>query len=422
MKERLITVLELGTTKISVIISSINNDNKLEIRGVGTAESAGIDKGIVTDLKIFSEAIQSAITIAEESAKLTAENLYVSISGEFIVSKVTTGRISLVGSNGPSEILQVHIEQVINDAKQDLKKHHINEKYEIIHCIPQYFCIDSQSGISNPIGMIGYALSVSTLIIMADIAPMRNIRKAIEMTGFNEVEFVFAPIASAKAVLNEDEKKLGSLMLDFGGGTCDLLIMNRNFTKLAVSLSKGSQLVTQDLSVQLKTPPRFAETLKLELGNCYANSVDHETTVSIDGIGGRASSVAHLHFISQIIEARMREILEDTYRFFLNNFQEAEYLTAGIVLTGGAALTQNIVVLCEEIFNMPVRIGYPEFSLISGPVSRLDMPSNATIIGLLYFALEQETEGDEGGRVNMNISKNINGFFKNIIKLFKDFS
>jgi cell division protein FtsA len=118
----------------------------------------------------------------------------------------------------------------------------------------------------------------------------------------------------------------------------------------------------------------------------------------------------------------MREILEDAYRYFLNHFQEAEYLTAGMVLTGGAALTQNVVLLCEEIFNMPVRIGYPDFSLISGPVSRLDMPANATIIGLLYYALEQEVDEDDGGRRSINMSKNINGFFKNIIKLFKDFS
>ncbi len=420
MKERLITGLELGSSKISALISSINQDNKLEIRGAGFSESEGIDRGIVTDLKLFSDSIQRALNMAEEAANLNADNLYVSVSGDFIIYKITTGRISLVSGNGPSEIEQFHIDQVINDAKQDLKKHHGNDKYEILHCIPQYFTIDAQVGISNPVGMIGYALSVSTLIILADIAPMRNIRKAIQMLDFDDVTFVYAPIATSKAVLNTDEKKLGCLMIDFGGGTTDLLIMERNFVRLALTVPKGSQLITHDLSLQLKTPPRFAETLKIELGECLSELVNPETRVNVEGIGGREHTVVHLNFISQIIEARVREIFEEAYKHYIQNYPQAEdLLIAGIVLTGGGALSKNADILCSKIFNMAIRIGTPEFHLISGPVSRIDLPNHATIIGLLYYAYEAESISSIK---NFNLKNNISSLFKPLVKLFKDFS
>ncbi|HOD55589.1 MAG TPA: cell division protein FtsA, partial [Candidatus Cloacimonadota bacterium] len=160
MKERIITGIDIGSSKISSVIASINNDNKLQICGMGTSPSEGISNGKVQDLKVFSDAIHNALSIAEKVAGFEADNLYVSIAGPHIMFKVTQGRISLASGQGPSEIEQIHVEQVINDAVLDLKRHISNDKYEIIHCIPQYYTIDSQENILNPIGMIGYALCV----------------------------------------------------------------------------------------------------------------------------------------------------------------------------------------------------------------------------------------------------------------------
>ncbi|HPM02878.1 MAG TPA: cell division protein FtsA [Candidatus Cloacimonadota bacterium] len=419
MKERIITGIDIGSSKISSVIASINNDNKLQICGMGTSPSEGISNGKVQDLKVFSDAIHNALSIAEKVAGFEADNLYVSIAGPHIMFKVTQGRISLASGQGPSEIEQIHVEQVINDAVLDLKRHISNDKYEIIHCIPQYYTIDSQENILNPIGMIGYALCVKTLIILAEIAPMRNIRKALDMVGFSKVEYVFAPIASSKAVLNHDEKKLGALMIDMGGSITDMLMMNNGFIKFAISVAKGSHLITHDLYTQLKTPPAFAEQLKIEIGDCCSEEVNHETYVNIEGISGRPGSSAPLDLITELIEARSTEILEEVYKQYLTNYQDSNVLTAGIVLTGGASMMKNIDRLCFKVFNMPVRIASPEFHHISGPVSGLASPHYSTVVGLLYFALEKECISGHSGRKTASV--NVNGIFKSIIKLFKEF-
>ncbi len=422
MKERIITAIDIGSTKVCAIISVINSENKLEIRGVGTSESQGIEKGIVNDLKATSDSIIKAIEQAEDNSKLEAENLFVGIAGDYIEYRSTTGRISIANGNQPCEINETHVEQVINDSKLTLKLQSGSEQYDILHCIPQFFSIDKQDGVYNPIGMIGIALSVNTLVILAAINPLRNLRKAFEMAGFSDIHFVLSTIATSKSVLNDDEKQLGSLLIDIGGGTTDLLIFKNKCIHLTRSIGYGGTAITNDLSIGLRTPPKFAESIKVEYGNAVAATVDYETTVSIEGIGGRPPVIKQLRLVSDYIEARLRDILDESYKLLLNNYRGLESLTGGIILTGGSSQMMNISALCEEIFNMPVRIGYPDLSIVNGAVSRINSPEFSTVIGLLYYAFDQYKEDSSSTKSNSNILKNIKNPFRNLIKLFSDFS
>lgn len=421
MKERVITAIDIGSSKVCAIISVINNENKLEIRGIGISDSAGIEKGIVKDLKATSESILKAVEQAEENGKIEAENLYVGISGDFIEYRTTTGRISIANGNQPSEITESNIEAVINDSKLTLKLQSGSEQYDILHCIPQYFSIDKQDGIYNPLGMIGIALSVSTLVILAAISPMRNLRKAFEMAGFSEIEFVLSTLATSKSVMNDDEKQLGSLLIDMGGGTTDLLVFKSRCIHLTRSIGYGGSSITNDLSIGLRTPPKFAESIKVEYGNAIAATVDYETTISIEGIGGRPPVIKQLRLVSDYIEARMRDILDESYKLLLNNYRGLESLTAGIILTGGSSQMTNLAALCEEIFNMPVRIGYPDLSRVNNASSRITTPDFATVIGLLYYAFDLHKNDLESSKSSSGIF-NIKNPLKSLIKLFSDFS
>jgi len=400
-------------------IDVIDKNNKIKLLGTGICESEGIANGKVQDLKLLSDAILSSITTAEKAAEKTAQNLYVAISGPYLTFRTSQGTIPVTSGQGPSEIEQIHIDQVINNLLLDIKRHFSADKYEIIHCIPQYYTIDGQENIANPIGMIGYALSVKALIIIAETAPLRNIRKSIEMAGFRNATYVFSPIATAKAIMNKDEKELGALMIDIGGNISDLLMISNRYPRLAISIDKGSKLITYDLYTQLKTPPAFAEQLKIEYGDCFPQEVSPEINVNIDGIGGRQAGVVPLDYINQIIEERTKDILDEVYKQYLNNYQETNSLTAGIVLTGGASKMKNIDALCFNIFNMPVRIAYPDFSRFNEPIQQLNSPSFSTLVGLIYYALQEEAENKKSNRISFSL--NFSSIKNTITNIFKEF-
>jgi len=418
MKETIITGLDIGSAKISSVIASIDKDLKITVLGIGKAKTAGFLNGKVQDLKLFSESIISSITTAESVANKTAQNLYVSIAGSYLSSHISQGTVHLTSGQGLTEIEQLHVDHVLSNAVIENKRHFNSEQYEIIHCIPQYYTLDEQENIPNPIGMDGYELSVKALIVTAEVAPMRNIKKAIKMAGFSEAKYVYAPIASAKATMNEYEQDLGGLLLDVGSNISDLLLMNKKYPQFALSVDKGSQLITYDLYTHLKTTPDFAEQIKIEVNN-YANDTAYPgTDVEIKGIGGRPAGVVPLDFIIKIIEDRVEEILNEVYKHYLNNYQKINSPVAGIVLTGGAAHMNCFSKLCYKIFNMSVRITYPDFSGFTSIVQDLNTPNYSTIVGTLYFALDDLTGNKKES--NFNFSFGLKGIKQSIINFFKE--
>lgn len=383
-----ITAIDIGTTKICVIIAILNEESKLEVKGIGTCISDGLKKGIVVDIMKASASMHSAIKEAENMASIKARNIFVGIAGDHIKSQNTLGRISLTSGSDPVEILQQHIEDVITNSKNNIKIQPGNDRLEIMHAIPQYFKIDEQEGIMNPLSMSGFNLSVYVHIVMADINAMNNIKKCIEIAGYKVEAVYLEPIASANAVLNEVEKQLGSIIIDIGGGTTDIVVFYKESIRFSAVLPVGGTNITQDLAVGLHTSPQNAEDIKINKGESIASTISEEQLIDIEGIGGREAKKRKLRYITEIIEARMREIFENSYKL-LNDQYDLKRITAGLTITGGASLLRKSEILAEEIFNMSTKVGFPNVSRLAGPTEQLQNPKFATSVGILYQAYEE---------------------------------
>ncbi|MFO7895385.1 MAG: cell division protein FtsA [Candidatus Cloacimonadales bacterium] len=415
---QIITAIDIGTTKICVIIAMVNSEYKLEVKGIGTSKSSGLLNGVAIDIMKASRSINEAISEAETMADCKAKNIYIGIAGEHIRSQNTLGRISLSSGDTPSEISRDDIENVITNAKNNVKIQQGNEKLDIIHAIPQYFSIDDQEGIINPLKMSGFNLSAYIHIVMADMNTIRNISKCVEICGYKVEELFLEPIASSYAVLNEVETELGSVIIDIGGGTTDLAVFYKGSIRYSAVLPLGGTNITQDLAIGLHTTPQNAEDIKTENGNTIAESVPEDQLIEILGIAGRETTEKKLRYVSEIIEARMREILEAAYEL-LNENNNLKMITAGITLTGGASLLKNLEFLTEDIFNMSAKIGYPDLSKLSGPTDRLSTPRFATSVGILYQAfsgLEDESYISSKSRKGPFAN-----FIQSIIDYFKEY-
>ena len=418
--EQIITAIDIGTTKICVIISVLTEENKLEVKGIGTGSSNGIVNGLVVDMMKASKSIKDAIDKAEEMAGIRAKNIYIGIAGDHIKSQNTLGRISLSSGSEPCEITQEHVDDVITNSKNNVKIQQGNERLDIIHAIPQYYEIDSQDGIMNPINMSGFNLSAYVHIVMADVNTIRNISKCIEIVGYHIDDIFLEPLSSSYAVLNEVERELGSILIDIGGGSTDIAVFYKGSIRFSAVIPLGGTNITHDLSIGLHTSPKNAEEIKITLGDSLASEISKEEVVEIEGIGGRESKQKKLRYVVDIIEARMREILERTYKI-LNEYHELKMITAGLTLTGGASLLKNCEYLSEEIFNMSTKIGYPHLSQLSGPVDRLKSPKYATSVGILYHVLHLISEKKEKIQQIKNVKDPFMNFIKKIIANFKDY-
>ena len=420
MSEKIITAIDLGSSKICVIIASLQEKDRLEIKGVGEVESKGIENGLVKDLQATAESIKKAVQIAEEQSGLEIENIFVAISGQHIKSKKASGRISIAIGNQSCEINNTHIDQAINDAKNSIKRESGSDKFEILHCIPQMYDIDSQTGILNPIGMSGYSLTIHTNIILAESTHLRNIRKAFEMGELGTPYVVLGSIATTEAVVSEDERRLGCVIIDIGEGTSELTIYQNSYLKTYMCVPRGGALVTHDIAIGLRTPPNSAENIKIEFGNAVPITVDPNKTIEVESIGGRASQKIPLSLITDVINNRIKEILDACYKDILSEFTRLDSLTAGVVLTGGSSLITNIHLLVEDKngFNLPCRIAYPDMRKISGAVSRIDSPNYTCVIGLLYYAVKNESVKNSKSKQKKKQQSNtdISNFFKKIIK------
>ncbi|MCF7793773.1 MAG: cell division protein FtsA [Candidatus Cloacimonetes bacterium] len=414
-----LTAIDIGTTKICVIIAQLNEENKLEVKGIGTSLSDGLKKGIVVDIMKASASMHNAFKEAETMAGIKARNIFVGIAGDHIKSQNTLGRISLTSGSDPVEITQQHIEDVITNSKNNIKIQPGNDRLEIIHAIPQYFKIDEQEGIMNPLSMSGFNLSVYVHIVMADINAMNNIKKCIEIAGYKVEDIYLEPIASSNAVLNEVEKQLGSIIIDIGGGTTDIVVFFKESIRFSAVLPVGGTNITQDLAVGLHTSPQNAEDIKISKGESLASVISEDQLVEIEGIGGREGKKKKLRYITEIIEARMREIFEGAYKL-LNEQYDLKRITAGLTITGGASLLRKSENLAEEIFNMSTKVGYPDISNLAGPTEQLQNPKFATSVGILYQA-QKEIDNKNIKIKNFRSSDPISVFFKKLLAYFKDF-
>ncbi|HOV16578.1 MAG TPA: cell division protein FtsA [Candidatus Cloacimonadota bacterium] len=423
MRANIITALDIGSSFVRVLIAQINSDGSLEIKGMSEVPSEGMDKGLVKDIQAVSVCVKSALQNAEEASGFKAENIYLNITGEHIRSQSVMGRISISGSlsNSPSEITEEHITQVINDAKNSIKIQKGFERMQILHGLPQYFDIDDQKEIYNPVNMTGYHLTAHVLLILADITSIRNLLKCVEVAGYHveSNNIVLSHIASALATLSDDEKRLGSILIDAGGGCCDIAFFNKgNLIQTAVTPVAGNN-ITRDLAIGLRTTLSQAELIKLEYGSAVSAPEEENKEITVEGISGRSSSKYRLSHVSMIIQSRLTEFMEACYQFIKNAYPP-ELITAGVVLTGGTAKLKNIDNFVADLFNLPVKIGYPDLSRLSGAISRLEDPAYATAIGLIYYAADQKREGRQSALPKVKLTKD--NIFKKIIAFIKEYT
>lgn len=423
MKQGIITALDIGSSFTRAIIARGTKDQRLEILGISEVPSEGIEKGIVKDIQAMSNCISKALEEAENTAGCRAVNIFANITGEHIRTHLADGRISIptLGPNEPGEINEEHVDQVINDAKNGLKIQKGFERTKILHGIPQNFVIDGQDDIHNPVNMNGFHLIARIYTIFAEVTPLRNLSKCIELAGYeiDPENFVLSHIALSHSVISDDEKRLGCILIDIGGGTCDITLFNRGTMEKILVIPMAGNNITEDLAIGLKTTIANAEYIKTQYGVALANAVDPALEIDVEGISGRASQRKTQQLVSHVIQHRVEEILTLCYNK-LKSFYTPELVTAGIVISGGTANLQQIAKVVENSFNLHVKIASPDLTGVNGMITRLEDPAFATAVGLLYYARGLDRDLKPGSFFNVGLP-NLKIMDK-IKKIIKDFS
>ena len=382
---RTFTGLDIGTTKISCIIADQSATGELRIIGIGNAPSEGLRRGAVVDLEKTVASIVRAVEEAERMAGVQAKGVHAGIAGDHIRSLNSRGVVAV--SRKDNEIAPADVSRVIEAAKAIA----IPTDREIIHVIPQEFIVDDQDGIKDPVGMSGVRLEAEVHIITGAVTSARNICRAIQRAGLKVYDLTLEPLASAAAVLDEDEKDLGVVLLDLGGGTTDVAVFHEGAVRHTSIIPFGGANVTSDIAIGLRTPIDKAETIKIQYGSALASMVSGDEVVSVSGVGGRGDKEISRHVLASMIEPRMEEIFAIANKEVKKN-HFANLLGGGVVLTGGTSLMAGVSELAEQVFEMPVRLGVP--SGLGGLAANVEDPRFATGVGLVLHAALQETGDD----------------------------
>lgn len=374
---RTFTGLDIGTTKISCIIADQSATGELRIIGIGNAPSEGLRRGAVVDLEKTVASIVRAVEEAERMAGVQAKGVHAGIAGDHIRSLNSRGVVAV--SRKDNEIAPADVSRVIEAAKAIA----IPTDREIIHVIPQEFIVDDQDGIKDPVGMSGVRLEAEVHIITGAVTSARNICRAIQRAGLKVYDLTLEPLASAAAVLDEDEKDLGVVLLDLGGGTTDVAVFHEGAVRHTSIIPFGGANVTSDIAIGLRTPIDKAEAIKIQYGSALASMVSGDEVVSVSGVGGRGDKEISRHVLASMIEPRMEEIFAIANKEVRKN-HFAPLIGGGVVLTGGTSLLPGAVELAEQVFEMPVRLGLPRG--IAGLSASINDPRYATGIGLVLHA------------------------------------
>ena len=401
----IIAGLDIGTTKIECIIAEVNQDREIKIIGVGTAPSEGLRYGIVIDAEKTVRAIKAAVEKAQEMSGVEVDMVYAGIAGDHIRSINGRGVVAISGEE--NEVSADDVRRVIEAARAVA----LPLDREIIHILPQEFIVDDQRGIRDPIGMTGVRLEAEVHIVTGAIASAQNIYRCIEKAEYTTADLVLEPLASSYAVLSEDEKELGVILVDIGGGTSDIALFYEGCIRHTAVVALGGRNVTNDLAIMLRTPIDSAEKLKIEHGHALHSEGDKDVIVEVPGVAGRPSRRISKGLLVDIIQPRMVEILT-LINEEVRKSNYANLMTTGLVLTGGASLLPGTMELAEEIFNMPVKIGRPEG--FSGMIAEAGSPQSATGVGLIHYAVRHQSEDDAGIQHDQGIFDGLLGKFKRL--------
>ena len=385
--------LDLGTTKVSAVVGEVDSDG-ITILGVGNVPCRGLRKGVVSNIEWTVRSIREAIEAAQTMAGVEINTVYAGIAGSHIKSQMSDGVCAIAGR----EVTRADLDRVLEGARAIP----VDADRMILHALPREYVVDNQDGIRDPIGMSGVRLQVRVNLVTAATSCVQNVIRCVERCGLNVADVVLEPLASADAVLSEDEKEIGVAVIDIGGGTTDLLLYADGGIAHTSVIPAGGNNITSDVAAGLRTPMAEAERLKRNYGCALGRMIADDEEIEVPGVGGHAPRRCARRLLGDIIEPRVEEIFAEARRR-VEETGMLEQVSSGAVLTGGAALMEGMVECAEEILGMPVRLGFPVG--IKGIVQLVQGPQYATGVGLVRYGAQLLSEAHARGSVQQRVER-----------------
>ncbi|MEE9218092.1 MAG: cell division protein FtsA [Acidobacteriota bacterium] len=384
-RDRTSVGIDIGTTKICVVVGETNSSSGLDVIGLGCTPSRGLRKGVVVNLEATVESIKQAVEEAELMAGTSIERAYVGMAGGHIRGFNSRGVVPIGGREG--EVADEDLRRVLEAAKAVS----LPPDRAIFHAIPQEFLVDDQDGIANPRGMSGLRLEANVHIVTASVSAVQNLVTCVNRTGIEVIETVLEPLASSYAVLTQDERELGVALVDIGGGTTDLAIFEHGAICHTSVLPTGGDHLTNDIAIGLRTPIPEAEKIKKKFGCALVSMVEEEETLEVPTVGGRKPRLMSRQTLCEIIQPRTEEVLT----LLKEEIERSGYLPslhAGLVLSGGGSMLEGICEMAEGMLNLPVRCGSPRE--VGGLTDVISSPIHGTGIGLALYALRNQNQSE----------------------------
>ncbi len=398
----LIVGLDIGTSKVAAIVGEINDSGEVEVIGIGSTPSRGLKKGVVINLESTVNSIQRAVEEAELMAGCEITSVYAGIAGSHIKSLNSHGIVAI----RDKEVSQYDINRVIDSARAVA----IPADQKILHILPQEFIIDMQEGIKEPIGMSGIRLEAKVHMVTGSVSAAQNIIKCIRRCELDVDDIVLEQLASCSSVLTEDEKELGVCLIDIGGGTTDIAIFSHGAIKHTAVIPIAGDQVTNDVAVALRTPTQNAEEIKKLHACALTQLADVNEMIDVPSIGDRPSRQISKQNLAEIIEPRYEELMLLVQAELRRSGYEG-LIAAGMVLTGGSSKVTGLVELAEEIFHMPVRLGFPQH--VSGLTDVVQNPIYSTGVGLLIYGRDHFLSNEQLLETNEGIFSRMKSWFQN---------
>jgi len=394
----IIVGLDIGTTKIACIVGRINEYGKVEIIGIGKSESLGVRSGVVSNINQTVDSVKRAVAMATEKAGVEIGEVLVGIAGQHIRSLQHRGMLTRKAKEQEEEISQVDIDNLIEDMNQMV----MTPGEEIIHVLPQEYIVDNEQGIKDPIGMSGIRLEANFHIITGKVNAVKNIYKSVSKANLDVSDLVLEPLASAEAVLNQEEKEAGVVLVDIGGGTTDIAIFQDGIIRHTAVIPFGGNIITDDIASGCSILRKHAEQLKMKFGSALSSESMENQIVCIPGFSGRDPKEISVRNLANIIQARTEEIIEQViYEIKSSGYEKR--LIAGIVLTGGGSQLKHLPQLVEYLSGLETRIGYPTEHLGKENAEELSSPMFATGIGLVLKGYEHSLRKQKKPRAKKGI-------------------
>jgi cell division protein FtsA len=366
--------LDIGTSKVVAIVGEVNDEGEIDVVGIGSHPSRGLKKGVVVNIESTVQSIQRAVEEAELMAGCQIHSVYAGIAGSHVSSLNSHGVVAIKDG----EVIPSDVDRVIDAARAVA----IPADQKILHVLPQQFVIDQQEGIREPVGMSGVRLEAKVHLVTGAVSAAQNIIKCIRRCGLEVDDIILEQLASSYSVLNEDEKELGVCLVDIGGGTTDIAVFLDGAIRHTAVIPIAGDQVTNDIAVALRTPTQYAEQLKIKYACALRQLANPDETIEVRGVGDRPARQLSRQTLAEVVEPRYEELLALVLaELRRSGFQELT--AAGVVLTGGSAKMEGAIELAEEVFQMPVRLGVPQY--VTGLVDVVCNPIHATGVGLILF-------------------------------------